>query len=148
MYILSKKYRELIIQKARLKRLPKTFLPLSWHHCPLYRRGVRAQSVIYFVHSARCCQFISSVFCDFSNRQDYQTKNFLELCIANGISCAESLKILQETYGESTLLKTRTYEWWRGLKSGLDVVKDLPRFGQPSTSSNEVNIAKVKEMVT
>ena len=35
LYILSKKYRELIIQKARLKRLSKTFLTLSWDHCPL-----------------------------------------------------------------------------------------------------------------
>ena len=33
-------------------------------------------------------------------------------------------------------------------KSGRDVVEDLPRSGQPSTSSIEVNIAKVKEMVT
>ena len=33
---LSKKYQELIIQKARLQRLSKTFLTLSWHHCPLY----------------------------------------------------------------------------------------------------------------
>ena len=43
-YILSKKYRELIIQKARLKRLSKTFLTLSWHHCPSYWRRVRAQN--------------------------------------------------------------------------------------------------------
>ena len=35
-YILSKKYRELIFQKARLKKMSKTFLTLSWHHCPLY----------------------------------------------------------------------------------------------------------------
>ena len=33
---MSKKYRELIVQKTRLKRLSKTFLTLSWHHCPLY----------------------------------------------------------------------------------------------------------------
>ena len=26
----------MIIQKARLKRLSKTFLTLIWHHCPLY----------------------------------------------------------------------------------------------------------------
>ena len=63
-------YRELIIQKARLERLSKTFLTLTWHHCLLYWRGVR------------------------------------------------------------------------------DVVEDLPRSGRPSTSSTEINIAKVKEMVT
>ena len=30
--------------KPRLKRLSKTFLTLSWHHCLLYWRGVRARS--------------------------------------------------------------------------------------------------------
>ena len=34
------------------------------------------------------------------------------------------------------------------MKSGRDVVEDLPRSGWLSTSSTEVNIAKVKKMVT
>ena len=34
----------------------------------------------------------------------------LKFCIANGISCAESLKMLKKAYGESTLSKTR--EWY------------------------------------
>ncbi|XP_018357096.1 PREDICTED: putative uncharacterized protein FLJ37770 [Trachymyrmex septentrionalis] len=55
--------------------------------------------------------------------------------------------MLQKAYGESTLSKTRAYEWYSALKSGRDVVKDLPRSGRPSTSSTEVNIDKVKEMV-
>ena len=72
----------------------------------------------------------------------------LKFCITNGISCAESLKILQKAYGESTLSKTRAYEWYSAFKSGRNVVEDLPRSVRPSTSSTEVNIAKVKEMVT
>ena len=62
--------------------------------------------------------------------------------------CAELLKILQKAYGESTSSKTRAYEWYSAFKSGRDVVEDLPRSGRPSTSSTEVNIAKVKKMVT
>ena len=46
------------------------------------------------------------------------------------------MKILQEAY-----------EWYSGLKIGRDLVEDLPRAGRPSTSSTEVNITKVKEMV-
>ena len=71
----------------------------------------------------------------------------LKSCIANRISCAESLKMLQKAYGESTLSKTRAFEWYSAFKSGRDVVKDLSRFGRPSTSSTEVYIIKVKEMV-
>lgn len=56
--------------------------------------------------------------------------------------------MLQRTYGEYTLSKTRAYEWYSAFKIGREVVEDLPRSGRPSTSSTEVNIAKVKEMVT
>ena len=72
----------------------------------------------------------------------------LRFCIANGISCAESLKMLQKAYGERTLSKIRAYEWYNAFKSGRDVVEDLPRSGRQSTSSTEVNIPKVKKMVT
>ena len=72
----------------------------------------------------------------------------LEFCIAIRIPCAESLKILQKDYAESTLSKTRAYEWYNAFESGRDVVEDLPHSGRPSTSSTEVNIVKVKEMVT
>ena len=72
----------------------------------------------------------------------------LKFCISNGTSCAESVEMLQKVYGESTLSKTRAYEWYSVFKSGRDVVEDLPRSGRPSTSSTEVNIVKVKEMVT
>ena len=41
----------------------------------------------------------------------------LKFCIANGISCAESLKMLQKAYGESTLSKTRAYEWYSAFKA-------------------------------
>ena len=40
------------------------------------------------------------------------------------------------------------YEWYSAFKISRDVVEDLPRSGRKSTSSTEVNIAKVKEIVT
>ena len=72
----------------------------------------------------------------------------LKFCNANEISCVVSLKMLQKAYGESTLSKARVYEWYSAFKSGRDVVEDLPRCGRPSTTSIEVNMAKVKEIVT
>ena len=84
----------------------------------------------------------------FQWRRNIEQRICLKFCIVNGISCAESLKILQKAYGESTLSKTRTYDWYSAFKSGRDVVEDLPGSDRPSTSSTQVNIAKVKEMVT
>ena len=56
--------------------------------------------------------------------------------------------MLQEAYNELTLPKTRAYKWNSAFKSSRNVVEDLPRSGRPSTSLTEVNIAKVKKMVT
>ena len=39
--------------------------------------------------------------------KDIEQRICLKFCIANGISCVESLKMLQKAYGESTLSKTR-----------------------------------------
>ena len=55
--------------KSALKEIAKNLFdaklaPLS--SIPTWSSSA-ARSVIYFVHSARCCQFISSVFRDFSN---------------------------------------------------------------------------------
>ena len=44
--------------------------------------------------------------------------------------------------------ETRGYVWYSAFKNGRDVLEDFPRSGRPSTSPTEVNIAKVKEMVT
>jgi hypothetical protein len=63
------------------------------------------------------------------------------------MSCLESLKMLQNAYSESTLSKTRAYEWYKAFKSGRDEMEDLPCSGR-STSATEVNVAKVKEIVT
>ena len=80
--------------------------------------------------------------------KDIEQRICLKFCISNGISCAELLKMLEKAYGESILSKIRAYEWYSAFKSGRDVVEDSSRSGRPSTSSTEVNIAKVKELVS
>jgi hypothetical protein len=56
--------------------------------------------------------------------------------------------MLQKAYGESILSKTRASVWYKAFKSGRDVMEDLSRSGRQSTSTTEVKIAKVKEIVT
>ena len=71
----------------------------------------------------------------------------MKFCVSNEISCAEALKMLQKAFGESTLSKTRAYEWYNAFKSGRDVVEDLPRSGRPSSSNTDENVEKVTEIV-
>ena len=63
--------------------------------------------------------------------QNIEQRIYLKFCIANGISCAESLQMLQKAYGESTSSKTHAYEWYSASRSGRDVVENLPRSGRP-----------------
>ena len=84
-------------------------------------------------------------FAIFPMDKNIEQRICLKFDIENGISCAESLKMLQKAYDESTLSKTRAYEWYSRFKSGRDVLEDFPRSGRPSTSLTEVNIAKVKQ---
>ena len=50
-------------------------------------------------------------FAIFPMDKNIEQRTCLKICILNEISCAESLKMLQKAYGESTLPKTRAYEW-------------------------------------
>ncbi|XP_040570841.1 protein GVQW3-like [Lepeophtheirus salmonis] len=55
--------------------------------------------------------------------------------------------MLEKAFGESVLSKTRAYEWHKAFKEVREIVKDMPRFGQTSSSTTELNIDIVKEMV-
>lgn len=80
-----------------------------------------------------------------SNLVDQRT--CLKFCVSNEISCAEALKMLKKTYGDTTMSKTQAYEWYKEFKAGRSVVDDLPRCGRPSTSLNDENVQKVKKML-
>jgi len=71
----------------------------------------------------------------------------LKFCVANEISCADALKMLKKAYGDSTMSKTRAYEWFSAFKEGREVLEDLPRFGRPSTFTTNDNIEKIKHLV-
>ncbi|CAK9817813.1 Protein GVQW3 [Anthophora plagiata] len=71
----------------------------------------------------------------------------LKFCVSNKISSAEALKMLTLAYGDSTVLKTQAYEWYKKLKEGRTVVDDLPRSGRPSTSVTDETIEKFQKIV-
>lgn len=71
----------------------------------------------------------------------------LKFCVANEISCASALKMLNKAFGESSMSKTQAYEWYKSFKEGREVVEDLPRSGRPSTSTTDDNIDKIKKLV-
>ena len=70
-------------------------------------------------------------FAIFPMNKNIEERICLKFSIANGMSCADSLEMLENAYGVSTLSKTRGYEWYSAFKSGRDVLEDLSRSGRP-----------------
>ncbi|XP_018338920.1 PREDICTED: putative uncharacterized protein FLJ37770 [Trachymyrmex septentrionalis] len=55
--------------------------------------------------------------------------------------------MLQKCFGESTLSRTQVFEWHKAFSEGREVVENLSHASRPSTSVNDDNMEKVKEIV-
>lgn len=71
----------------------------------------------------------------------------LKFCVSNGFSATDSLKMLQKAYGESALSRSRVFEWHKDFSEGREVVENLPHAARSSTSVNDDNVQKVKDIV-
>lgn len=84
---------------------------------------------------------------DFYYEKKIEQRVCLKFCVSNGITATESLKMLQKCFGESTLSRTQVFEWHKAFSEGREVVENLSHASRPSTSVNDDNMEKVKEIV-
>ena len=62
-----------------------------------------------------------------------------------GKTPTETLKLLQEVYGDDTMSRTCLFERHRRFKEGREEVEDDHRSGRPSTSRTDVNVEHVRQ---
>ena len=62
-------------------------------------------------------------------------------------TATETLKLLQEVYGDDTMSITRLFEWHRRFKEGREEVEDDHRSGRPSTSKTDENAECLRQKV-
>ena len=55
--------------------------------------------------------------------------------------------MLRKAFDDETMSHKNLYKWYRDFKEGRERVDDLQRSGRPSTSIDDPNINKIKEMV-
>ena len=68
----------------------------------------------------------------------------IKFCLKNGIKCSTAFEMLTVAFGESTMSKTRVFEWYKRFKEGRE---DDNSTGRPSTSTTDDNVEQVKKMI-
>ena len=55
--------------------------------------------------------------------------------------------MLQQAYGEDCLSHMQCHEWYQHFKSGRTSIKDDPKSGRPSTSTDNDHVEKVLDVI-
>ena len=71
----------------------------------------------------------------------------LKFLVHLGKTPTETLKLLQEVYGDETMSRTRLFEWHRRFKEGREQVEDDHTSGRPSTSRTDEIVEHVTQKV-
>ena len=71
----------------------------------------------------------------------------IKFCVRLGKTATETLKMLRDVYGDSSISRTRVFKWHKPFMEGREDVEDDPKSGRPCTSTTDTNIEKVRQMV-
>ena len=60
---------------------------------------------------------------------------------------SETFEMIRRVYGDDSLSRTQCYEWLRRFKSGRESIEDDHRSGRPSTSTDDVHVSQIDQVV-
>ena len=83
---------------------------------------------------------------EFNCRMTIEQRINIKFCV-NLKNSDETLKMLRDVYGDSSMSRTRVFEWHKRFVEGREDVEDDPKSGRPSTSTTDTNIEKVRQLV-
>jgi hypothetical protein len=72
---------------------------------------------------------------------------YIRFCVKMGKTATETLQLLRDAYDDEALSRARVFEWHRRFVSGRVSVEDDTRSGRPSSSRNEDNVVRIRDMV-
>ena len=71
----------------------------------------------------------------------------IKICIKLGKTATKILKMLSEVCGDSSMSRTKVFEWHKLFVKGREDVEDDTKSGRPCTSTTDANIEKVRQLV-
>ena len=81
---------------------------------------------------------------EFNCRMTFEQRINIKFCVKLGKTATETLKMLRDVCGDSSMSKTRVFEWHKRFVEGRE---DDPKSGRPCTSTTDTNIEKVWQLV-
>jgi histone-lysine N-methyltransferase SETMAR len=76
-----------------------------------------------------------------------EQRGCMKFCFLLEKTAAETIVMLQQAFKDDAFGKSQVYQWFSRFKNGNMSIEDLPRPGRPSTSRNEKNIEKVRQVI-
>ena len=71
----------------------------------------------------------------------------IKFCVKLGKTATETLKMLRDVYGYSSMSRTKVFEWHKRFEEGREDVELYLKSGRPCTSTTDTNIKKVQQLV-
>ena len=81
---------------------------------------------------------------EFNCRMTIEQRINIKFCVKLGKMATETLKMLRDVYGDSSMSRTRVFEWHKRFVEGRE---DDLKSGMPCTSTIDTNIEKVRQLV-
>ena len=71
----------------------------------------------------------------------------VKFCFKLGKTATETWKMLQQAFGDECMSRTQCFEWYSHFKTGRTSIDEDPRIGRPSTSTDDVHIDAVRDLI-
>jgi hypothetical protein len=76
-----------------------------------------------------------------------QQRVAIKFCFKASLSAAETLVLVQKTYGNEALNRSDVFRWYSRFRDRRELVEDDERGGSPKSTRTDVNIAAVADLV-
>ena len=86
-----------------------------------------------------------AAFCSFEANDEHRTTNQAKISCPSGKTPTEAVKLLQEIYGDETMLRTQLFEWYKIFKEERKDVENDSKSGRPPASRTDENVEHIKK---
>ena len=84
---------------------------------------------------------------EFNCRITIEQRINIKFCVKLGKTTTETLKMLSDVYGDSSMSRTRVFEWHKRFVESREDVEDDTKSRRPCTSTTDTNVEQVRQLV-